>query len=99
MVHALLSYSKRPDLATDLETVVNQLSRALSRSQPVRRISVHSEAPPRAWRIADRFDEAELRTLVVNFQAGLSIMQLAAQYGISRSSIKRLLKAEGVSRR
>jgi hypothetical protein len=51
------------------------------------------------WRIEDRFDEAELRTLVANFEAGQSLTQLAAQHGISRSSIKRLLKARGVARK
>jgi len=83
----------------DLEVLVNQLRRALSRDQQVGRISVHSEAAPRVWRIADRFDAAELRTLVADFEAGMSLTQLVTQHGISRSSIKRLLKANRVSRK
>ena len=82
----------------DLEAIVSQLRCALTR-KPVERISVQSEASPRVWRITDRFDEAELRTLIANFQAGLTLTQLVAQYGISRSSIQRLLRANGVSRK
>ena len=98
LVHVLLSYSRRPDLAMDLEAIVSQLRRALTRKS-VERVSVQSEAAPRVWRIADRFDEVELQTLIANFRAGLTLTQLVAQYGISRSSIQRLLRANGVSRK
>ena len=50
---------------------------------------------PRLRRIRETVDVDEL---VSQFRAGRMIKELAEQYGISRSSLKRLLRESGVRR-
>ena len=47
-------------------------------------------------RIRDRLD---VDRMMAQFDAGVMIKELAACYGISESSVKRLLRSAGVSRR
>ena len=44
-------------------------------------------------------DTVGVGELVRQFESGVMIRELAAQYAISESSVKRLLRARGVSRR
>jgi hypothetical protein len=46
----------------------------------------------RQWRVRDRLSEAQVRQLVEAFQAGTPKHELAERYGISLSSVKRLLR-------
>jgi DNA invertase Pin-like site-specific DNA recombinase len=48
----------------------------------------------RQWRVRDRLSEAEVRQLVKAFQAGTTKHELAERYGISLSSVKRVLRRQ-----
>lgn len=88
----LTAYSKRSDLADALVRAVHQIQRARERSsrQPQ---SVQSEGKSgRQWRVADRLTETDVRLLVVAFEGGTPKWKLAEQYGVSESSVKRLLR-------
>jgi hypothetical protein len=50
-------------------------------------------ATKRAWSLADRLDEAQVLTIVENYLSGATAAQLASAYGLSLSSLKRLLRS------
>jgi hypothetical protein len=97
LVDLLMAYSKRPDLALDLGKANDQLARgsaegASSGHQSVRSIGGRG----RTDLLEDRLSEDEVRQLVAAFTSGTPKWKLAEQYGISLSSVKRLLRARGV---
>ena len=49
-------------------------------------------------RVSDRLGPEELEQLVGAFQRGTSKRQLAERYGISESSVKRLIRLRGASK-
>jgi DNA-binding GntR family transcriptional regulator len=49
-------------------------------------------APPRRWRLVDRLGEQIIRDLLRDSRAGITQRRLAVRYGISLSSVKRLLR-------
>jgi DNA-binding transcriptional regulator LsrR (DeoR family) len=50
------------------------------------------------WRVSDRLSEADLYGLVCGYRAGTTARELAEQFNISKSSVKRLLRERGVRR-
>jgi hypothetical protein len=60
--------------------------------------SVRSGQAPRVWRVSDRLSEADLYGLVCGYRAGTTARELAEQFNISKSSVKRLLRERGVRR-
>jgi transposase-like protein len=52
----------------------------------------------RQWRVGDRLSEADTEQLVAAFTAGTSKRKLAERYGISESSVKRLIRQHGASK-
>ena len=59
----------------------------------VPRASVRSASrSEREWRVSDRLSEVELRQLVTDFVAGTPKRRLAERYGISESSVKKLIR-------
>jgi hypothetical protein len=78
-------------------SAVRQLRKAQARpNEPAS--SVRSARSPREWRVGDRLSEADTERLVTDFTAGTSKRKLAEQYGISESSIKRLIRQHGASK-
>jgi hypothetical protein len=57
--------------------------------------SVRSAQSPRQWRVGDRLSEADVERLIAACTAGTSKRKLAEHYGISESSIKRLIRQHG----
>jgi hypothetical protein len=89
--------SKRRDLADSLVSAVQQLRKAQARpSGPAS--SVRSAQSPRQWRVGDRLSEVDTAQLVAAFTAGTSKRKLAERYGISESSVKRLIRQHGASK-
>ena len=85
------SYSNRQDLADTLVSAVTQLRKAQAR--PGEQVSsVRSAQSPRGWRVGDRLSAADTEQLVAAFTAGTSKRKLAERYGISESSVKRLIR-------
>ena len=95
----MTAYLNRRDLADALVSAVQQLRQTQARSGE----SAHSvrSAPlsTRQWRVVDRISEIDLEGLVAAFTAGTPKRKLAERYGISESSVKRLLRQRGASKR
>ena len=97
MVDLLTAYSKRLDLLSALVSAVERL-RAKDADEPETGRSVRCEQAPRVWRVSDRLSEAELHSLVSHYLAGITARELAEQFKISKSSVKRLLRERGIRR-
>lgn len=88
------AYSKRQDLADQLRRALDRLGRA--HQEPV-------EEPPQSvrttakaavpHRVVDRLGEEVVQEMIEERQAGAELRELAARYGISVSSVKRILKS------
>jgi hypothetical protein len=98
-VDLLITYSKRADLALDLDKAADQLSRATNDGQSDERQSVRSVgATRRTDLLEDRLSADDVDALVSAFTSGIPKLKLAEQYGISLSSVKRLLRLHSVSK-
>lgn len=91
------AYSNRRDLADSLVSTVQQLRQAQGQGSEAPS-SVHSTRSPSRWRIGHRLSEADRERLIAAFAAGMSKRKLAGQYGISESSVKRLIRQRGASK-
>jgi hypothetical protein len=87
------TYSKRQDLADQLRRAVHQLERSSQEAvkDPHRSVRTTAKADE-PWRVVDRLGEETVRELVEAFQAGTPKWRLAAEYEISLSSVKRLVR-------
>lgn len=93
----LIAYSKRLDLLSELVGAVERV-RVEDGERPETGRSVRSGQAPRVWRVSDRLDEADLCNLVSGYRAGTTARELAEQFNISKSSVKRLLREHGIRR-
>jgi hypothetical protein len=87
------TWSKRQDLADQLRSRVRQLSsqdpNAVEDRQPGLRTTAKAALPKR---VADRLGDAAVRELVEGRRAGAKLRELVDKYGISESSVKRLVR-------
>jgi hypothetical protein len=91
------AYSKRLDLADALVSAVRHLQQAHAQTnEPAH--SVCSTWSHRQWRVGDRLSGADTEQLIAAFTAGTSKRMLAERYGISESSVKRLIRQHGASK-
>ena len=96
-VDLIAAYSKRRDLADALVSSVQQLRQAEAQiGEPA--FSVRSTQTFSRWRVNDRLSQADMERLVTAFTAGTSKRKLAERYGISESSVKRLIRRHGASK-
>lgn len=94
------AYSKRADLCEELVRTLRNLERVLAADGSSGPVSVRSSGrSSRDWRVSDRVSDSEVSMIVMAFSRGISKRELAEQYGISESSVKRLLRSAGVRRR
>jgi DNA-directed RNA polymerase specialized sigma24 family protein len=92
-VDLLTSYSKRTDLLSDLQEALRQLRQATTDDAPPSVRSVRSpDRKHRTWALSDRLTEVQIQEIVTAFEAGTAKHKLASVYGISESSVKRLLR-------
>jgi hypothetical protein len=89
-VEVLRRYSNRRDLLKPLVSVLERIEAGDCEDVP----GVQSHGPLEPWRVNDRLSAAELQELVNQLQAGVSRPKLAQRYGISLSSVKRLLRKQ-----
>lgn len=93
------SYLNRQDLADSLVSAVRQLRQAQGQGGgPVHSVQ-SAPLSARRWRMVDRLCEADIERLIAAFAGGTSKRELAKRYGISESSVKRLVRQHGVSQR
>jgi hypothetical protein len=86
------AYSKRPDLVYALVTAVERLenARGSASNEPLSVRSTGQRSP--SARVTGRLTAAEVQSLVQVFADGTPKATSAEQYGISLSSVKRLLR-------
>lgn len=94
-----MSYSKLVDLAAELGKLTDQLGRARHDGQYEDCQSVRTVGGNRRTDLLeDRLSEDDIRQLISDFQSGTPKWKLAEQYGISLSSVKRVLRKQGARR-
>jgi len=60
---------------------------------------VRSVHDPRVWRVSDRLDGTDIQRLISGYRGGMTVHQLAEQFKISMSSVKRLLREHRARRK
>jgi DNA-directed RNA polymerase specialized sigma24 family protein len=90
IVEVLKAYSHTPDQLYDLrkarEVVRGDASNEPDDPQPPQ---------PRPWSMADRLSPEDVQAMIEKYHAGTIAQDLAAQYGISVKSVRRLLRKHG----
>lgn len=94
MVDLTWTWSKRQDLADLLRSGIRRLAgqdpTPVEDRQPGARTTVKIDQPRR---VVDRLGEDAVREMIETRRAGASLKDVAEQYGISESSLKRLFRA------
>ncbi|WP_157431100.1 hypothetical protein [Actinomadura macra] len=98
MVDLLSSYSNRQDLLQDLQHAARNLRASLEDTAEATTSVRSQRTPAPAWRLADRLTEADIANLISSFLGGTTARELAAQYGISLTSVKAILRAHNARR-
>lgn len=94
MVELVRSYSKRSDLAFGLVKTVKLLAQA--REQAGERLSVESTGRVgRVHAVSERLGAETVQKIVDQYRSGVIARELAEDYGISLSSVRRLLRKAG----
>ena len=88
-VDLLISYSKRSDFCDELATTLARLSDA---EQAAESTSVSSDHSPRLWHVRDRLTENDLQQLTTRYHEGATGRELAAEFKIGLTNVKRLLR-------
>jgi hypothetical protein len=98
-VEVLKAYSHPSSLLYDLRTtwqiVTNQDS---SDDYPVLGSQASDSESPQRWSKADRLAAADVQAIIDLYTGGVAGPDLAAKFGISLSSVRRLLREHGVRR-
>jgi uncharacterized protein (DUF2235 family) len=97
-VDLIRAYSNRRDVADALVSTVQQLRQAQAQGSGTTNSVRSTPLSTRQWRVGDRMSEADTEQLVAAFTAGTSKRKLAERYGISESSVKRLVRQHGASK-
>jgi hypothetical protein len=96
-VDLVSAYSKRPELLVDLNYALQQLGHV---DGGISSQSVQSTGRVgRARGLQDRLTNADIRQIILSFQGGTALYKIAARYGISVSSVGRLLRRWRAERR
>jgi len=96
MVDLLCRYSNRQAQIEGMEDVLRRITQNDQTDLP----GISSEAARTRWRsVADRVSPIEVETLVERYRSGVKAAFLAREYGISLSSVRRILRQHGARRR
>jgi len=91
LVGLVRAYSNRGDLSDDLGRAVSRLKSAPAKPSS-ERSSVRSVNPPRIRLLTDRLAEEDASKLVKDYEGGSTIRELADQFSIGTTSVKKLLR-------
>jgi hypothetical protein len=91
-------YLNRQDLADTLVSAVRQLRQAQAQTYEQAHSVRSMPLSTVQWRLGDRLYEADMERLIAAFTAGTPKRKLAERYGISESSVKRLIRQHGASK-
>lgn len=93
MVEVMGRYSNRPDLLGPMLDVLRRIEQGdRTAEQGVRSTGRGGGLSP----VRDRLSGEDVSEIIARFRSGVAKHKLAAEYGISPSSVKRILKARGV---
>jgi hypothetical protein len=95
MVELCSRYSNRDDLLKPLVSVLDRINSEPPISDPMDQLPSADGSDPQAWRVNERMSPEDGKALVKSYLAGSTIRLLSEQYGISGSSVKRLLRQHG----
>jgi response regulator of citrate/malate metabolism len=91
-------YSNRSDLLNDLAHTARNLRQCLA--DPVAVLSVKSDSEPKSRsKVRDRLTEADIRSIIERYQAGTIARELAAEYEMSPTTLKKILRENQALRR
>lgn len=90
-------YSNCSDLQERLQQARLRAGERVSKQQEPDDGSVRGRAAV-VWRVRDRLSDDDIAEIIERFQAGTAKRVLAAQYELSVSSVKSLLRQRGVRR-
>jgi FixJ family two-component response regulator len=90
-------YLNRRDLADALVSGVQQLHKAQAQTEGSAQSVRSAPLSTRQWRVGDRLGRDDLEQLIAAFTAGTPKREMAERYGISESSVKRLIRQHGAS--
>jgi len=93
-VGLLTHYSNRSDLLHELDVAGDRLQRAQEDGTPSVRSVRSPDRKGHAHGLTERLTEAQVGEIVAAFEAGTLRRQLAERYGISISSVGRLLRQD-----
>jgi hypothetical protein len=88
-VELLRRYSNRDDLLKHLVSVLERVNEELPASHEEPQLASADAPSPQAWRVSDRLSLTDIKILVDSYLAGSTLRDLAEQYGISTTSVKR----------
>ncbi|MDQ3579274.1 MAG: hypothetical protein M3443_17120 [Actinomycetota bacterium] len=88
----MTAYANRLDLANKLVKVMQQLRQAQEREVDAPTSVRSTGKSDHRWRVGDRLSDEDIRTLLGAFAQGTTKRALAERYGISESSVKRLVR-------
>ena len=91
-------YLNRQDLVDALVSAVRQLRQAQEQTNEPAHSLQSTPLSARQWHVGDRLSETDTERLIASFNAGTSKRKLAVCYGISESSVKRLIRQYGASK-
>jgi uncharacterized protein (DUF433 family) len=97
LVGLVRRYSNRADLQERLAQASRRVACVEFQDQEQQVSSVSAQASG-VWRLRDRLTDENVRAIAERFQAGTSKRELAAQFDLSMSSVKNLLRQLGVRR-
>jgi DNA-directed RNA polymerase specialized sigma24 family protein len=98
VVDLLISYSNRLDLADDLTVTLSKLDQAVRDNRSVK-CSVNNARLPTVWRVSDRLSEADIERLITYYREGTTAKELATEFEIGLTNVKRLLREHGARRK
>lgn len=92
-MEVLTAYSHTPERLHDLQKAVE----VICRQRPDEAHAERNEdaSRPRQWSMSDRLSPDEVQTIIDLYRAGSIAKDVAAKFGISLSSVRRLLRKHG----
>ncbi len=95
LVELLSRYSNQPDIAKPLVKLMQLVAtEPAADTDPSPLVLADSSRPP-ALPFAARLSAEDVQTMIKSYLAGRTIVEMGAQYGVSESTIKRLLRQYG----
>jgi DNA-directed RNA polymerase specialized sigma24 family protein len=97
-VELVRRYSNHADLQERLSQAARKITPTTDQDQEPPDDTSVSGRDGRAWKVSDRLSDELVEAIIERFLAGEAKHALATRYGVSLSSIKRLLRQKGVRR-